>query len=136
MAARRRQLVWLVAAGAALVSQLSPQAWCRECDRPCCVTPERDTPGVATGCPRCAAVESCPVEPPSTPCQCQLDGKREPSWSSARGPTIGNEVVAWAGGPTTAVIMPRSAVSGRDYQAAASAIPIRPPRILYGVWRN
>ena len=136
MAARGRQFVWLVAACAALVTQLSPQGWCRACDRPCCEKAELAAPSETTGCPLCAAVATCPVEPPETPCPCQLDGGREPSWAVTRGQTTEHEAVAWAGGPTIAAIMPRSSVGSRDYRAASLAIPIRPPRVLYGVWRN
>lgn len=117
--------VWLVVACATLVVQATPAAWCADCDRGCCT---------AESCGGCGA---CPAEPASPPCHCQLDARQDQPLSAARAASSGLDLL----GQVTAVDQaspeaPPALGVSREYAAALLAVPIRPVRILYGVWRD
>ena len=146
MAHGRNQNAWLVAACAALVAQVAPQALCRSCDRPCCepaaanveaapTVPESDP---ADHCPLCAAVaDACPLESNSAPCRCRLDARQDEPKTSPQGNGPSFDEVVQASVPGVALPVPRRGLGvSREYLAASLAVPIRPPRILFGVWRN
>ncbi len=139
-----RNLVWTAAACAAIVAQFAPDAFCDACSRPCCAVPGTlsaaaesvgETP---VGCPLCTAAAGIrPAEPTEQPCRCQLDARHEqplsPSRSTIRVVADGDPAV----GPAAAAPeVPQVLGVSREYVAASLAVPIRPPRILFGVWRD
>lgn len=146
MAYGRNQIVWLVAACAALAAQVVPQALCLGCDRPCCASaavgielaacPSKAAP--AGGCPACAAAaDRCPIDPAEPPCGCQLDSRQDEPMASSRGTLPSFNAVARGFLPSTALAAaPQPLGVSREYLAGSLAVPIRPPRILFGVWRN
>lgn len=141
----RKQCVWVVAALATLVGQGAPQACGPACDQPCCAqqTDGGDSTAdfacaPAGGCPLCAAATDLrPTEVDGRPCHCQLNARHEQPLSPPKGApaafAAGDPAVAQVAIPPLAP--PVLGVS-RDYLAASLAMPIRPPRILFGVWRN
>jgi hypothetical protein len=142
----RNQFVWLMAACVALAAQVVPQSLCRSCDRPCCesaaanagasaVVPDAPVSG---GCPLCvAATDRCPIESVKQPCRCQLDARQDEPMASSRGSIPSADQVAQHSPPAAALAEPPPALGvSREYLAASLAVPIRPPRILFGVWRN
>ena len=146
MARSRRQLVWALTVGLAVAAQLSPPALCRACDRPCCVSeagdhcpkPSDSGVGSAAGCPLCShAADLRPAEANERPCDCLLQARHD----QPRFPTRGSPPHGADGGPAIgpAVVVPGVPPvlgASREYVAALLAMPIRPPRILFGVWRN
>lgn len=124
MVRSRHQLFWVVATWATLAAPAIPQ--------PC------DCPGDdAAGCcsQTCCAVES-PQAPRET-CRCHWQPRHDQPLApvkSAAPPLDSHE-------PTVAstsftIEVPQDLAVSRDYVAASLAMPIRPPRILFGVWRN
>jgi len=148
VARNSRNVVWLVAACAALFAQVVPQAFCRDCDRGCCAAESRDCSQPAAdhavepsgGCPLCtaaAADDACPSESDGQPCHCQLDARQDQPVMADSGPThhpdhAGSVAIL----ETVSLHVPRTLGVSREYMLASLAIPIRPPRILFGVWRN
>lgn len=152
----RRNVAWSVLAWAAVVAQAAPQALCRDCERPCCaahevlVSADHTATAAAATCPACAAAEAtaCAAadasaqavsggRPAGEPCHCQLDARPGQPLAVARGHSsrdIGGDPAILPPAPAPAA--PASLVATREYLAASLAIPIRPPRILHGVWRN
>ena len=146
MVRSRTQLVWALAACAAVGAQIAPKALCQACDQPCCAgevgghvphtTASRTEP--TGGCPLCASTVDHPVaETSERPCHCQLDVRHDQPLSPSRGPlpACGDEAAVAALAFVPPVVPPVLGVS-REYVAASLAVPIRPPRILFGVWRN
>jgi len=146
---RRSKLRWIVAAWAAVVAQAVPAACCGACDRPCCSgQAERDATAAAEaladsgGCPLCAAATAptaaCEQSPRSAdqPCRCHLAARQEQplalSPDSLRNLTAGDQPAALGAALPT---RPEAINASREYLAASLAVPIRPPRILFGVWR-
>ena len=116
---------WLVVACAALVAQVVPQAWGGDCGRGCCVAEVRE---------RCAA---CPAETAEPPCHCRLDARHDQPLAVDRGTPPGHDVLGQSViADSTPFEAPRALGVSREYVAASLSVPIRPPRILYGVWRN
>lgn len=146
--------IWLVMTCAAFVAQVVPQPWSGDCDRGCCAAEEltccmvtfaapfpagQDGPAEAdTGCPLCAAAEagglSCADD---SPCHCQLDTRQEQPLSAhgASSPHR-DELSAWVAVDATSLEALQELGVSRSYAAASLSIPIRPVRILYGVWRT
>jgi len=147
--------VWVVMAWAAFVAQVVPQAWSGDCDRGCCAAQSPDCCAVAvgsprstsrvapaaaeTGCPLCAATSGLGLPPiDESPCHCQLDAKQDQSFA-VHGATqsqrddlpVWGEVV-----DSTSPGASHGLDASRTYAVASLSIPIRPVRILYGVWRN
>ncbi|MFM8495486.1 MAG: hypothetical protein ACKOEM_08155 [Planctomycetia bacterium] len=117
--------VWLVVAAVALVAQVVPQAWSGDCDRGCCAAEVHEC---------CTA---CPADTADPPCHCQLDARQDQPVSVLRGtspqPDLLDQVAVADWAFTQA---PHALGVSREYVAASLAVPIRPTRILYGVWRN
>lgn len=117
--------VWLVVACAALSAQVTPQALSGDCDRGCCAAEDHDC---------CTA---CPAEPAAPPCHCRLDARQDQPLAVERSRSpehdrLGQFAVAdWA-----AQKAPHGFGVSREFVAASLSVPIRPMRILYGVWRN
>ena len=143
----RQQVVWILAACAALAAQVAPRAFCGGCDQPCCASHERDGCAAtaetaalsAGGCPLCAvAVVPSPCNDADQPCRCQLDARPAQPISAASGSSFPSfdpadqAVVSVADRPDVPVV----AGVSREFLAAVRASPIRPARILYGVWLN
>ena len=141
-----KHIVWVVAACAAIAAQATPTAACFACDHPCCAVPISGIEPHATavnpestgGCPLCASHTGLlPGETEGQPCSCQLDARREQPLAVSRNPfpqtaddTPASELAAaWSCPPPAPDL-------SRDYEALSEAIPIRPVRILFGVWRN
>ena len=141
-----RQPVWIVAAWAALVAQAAPAAFCSDCDQPCCAArtgasePQAREPGAEStdGCPLCAAHSGlAPAESHEQPCDCQLDARQEQPLAFSRNSLADHQDDALAIGPAAIPPpVPQAIGVTREYLAASLAAPIRPPRILFGVWRN
>ncbi len=107
---------WVVAACAAVVAQAAPTPLCQSCDQPCC-----------------AVVQEVCCH--NDPCQCQLEARDEQPLS--HGPLTACADGAPALGLSTVLPhVPQVLGVSREYVAASLAVPIRPPRILFGVWRN
>jgi len=126
MVGYRQQSIWLVLACAAFVGQAfswaAPQACSDDCGRDCCVAP----------------ATCCQASNDAPPCHCQLEAKQDQ-------PLAGHEVRSsqrddlpvWGEvADGTALKASRELAVSRSYAVAAQSIPIRPVRILYGVWRN
>lgn len=139
-----KHLAWVVAACVAVCAQAVPRSLCLACDQPCCA--ERAAGRIAAptasepvgGCPRCAAATvDRPAEPNERPCRCALEARHDEQFATSR-----STLVTVAGGenaaalPTAPPIVPQVLGVSREYLAASLAVPIRPPRILFGVWRN
>ena len=117
--------VWLVVACAALVAQAVPQAWSGDCNRGCCVAEVREC---------CTA---CPAETAEPPCHCRLDARHDQPVSVDRGTSPGQDLLGRALiAESTSFAAPPALGVSREYVAASLSVPIRPMRILYGVWRN
>lgn len=138
----RKQFVWFVAA-CAVVAQAPPAMPCFGCDRPCCADRASghaavDTDGeVASGCPLCSAAHPRPADTSDLPCRCQLDARHDQPVSLSRGADRAGDERSPAHGPAVArpPVPPLLGIS-REYLATSLAVPIRPPRVLFGVWRN
>lgn len=117
--------IWLAVAAVTLVAQAVPQAWSGDCDRGCCAAEVHEC---------CTA---CQTETTDSPCQCQLDARQDQPLLMHRGPSpqcdlLDQVAVAdWA-----SMQAPPALGVSREYVAASLAVPIRPTRILCGVWRN
>lgn len=128
---RGRIIAWLLVASATLVAQVLPRAFCRACDQPCCSV-EATHP---SNC--CGQTAGRREGPTQAPCRCQLEPRdgAAVSASGSTGKTLDHE--AWAVAPAMASsCVPQVLGASREYLLAALAVPIRPPRILFGVWRN
>jgi hypothetical protein len=117
--------VWPAVASAALVAQAVFPVWSGDCRPGCCVA---EVPGCCT---------SCPAETAKPPCHCRLDARQDQAVSVERGASSGRDslgrgVVVDA----TSMAAPHALGVSREYVAASLAVPIRPVRILRGVWRN
>lgn len=117
--------VWLVVACAALVAQVVPQAWGGDCGHGCCVADVRE----------CCA--SCPAETAELPCHCRLDARHDQPLAVDRGTSPAHDMLERSViADSTCFEAPHVLGVSREYVAASLSVPIRPPRILYGVWRN
>ena len=142
MVHKRSQIAWIVAACAALVAQTAPRAWCLTCDLSCCDSRADDCGGAgpassvepAVGCPACAAHAAEGAKPSTAPCHCQLTARHDQPLSPSKGTF--RELDAGDASAAPAVLAPPVLGVSREYEAAALAVPIRPLRILFGVWRN
>lgn len=148
MVRTRTRIVWVMAVTAAVVAQAGPQGVCRGCDRsPEClggaachggpVAPEAGAEPVA-GCPLCPATTDRRCDgADAPPCHCQLNARQDrplaPSPGASPAPVAADSQAAWSAAPPTA---PPTLGVSREYAADLLAVPIRPPRILFGVWRN
>lgn len=142
----QRHIVWLVVACATVVAQVSPKSLCQACDQPCCAewAGGHDLPAAGaridteTTCPRCAAAaDSRPAETDGRPCHCQLKSRHEQPLAPTRGTLFDvNQGDAVFGPAMAPPDMPHVLGVSREYLAASLAVPIRPARILFGVWRN
>ena len=112
-----------------LVAPVGPQVCAADCDHGCdlgCCQTE------VGGC--CSA---CPEEASEPPCHCQFEARQDQPLSVHRGASPDHDHA----GRATAVAAtlpdaPRLVGVSREYVAASLAVPIRPVRILFGVWRN
>ena len=140
---RRSKLGWIVASWVAVVAQAVPASCCEACDQPCCSARAEPHPPAAAGsagCPACtaaaAATTACEQPPRSAdhPCRCHLNVRQDQplaqSPDSPRYLSAGDQPAPLAAAPPQAIGV------SREYLAAALAVPIRPPRILFGVWRD
>jgi len=122
---RVKQSVWLVVACGMFAAQVMPLAWSGDCECGCCAAESHEC---------CAA---CPAEPAGPPCHCRLEtGQGQPlsaQRSTPPGPDLLGQVAV--GDRASLGAQPALGVS-REYVAASLAVPIRPVRILYGVWRD
>lgn len=126
-----RNRAWLVVACGTLVAQAAPVSLSRACDQPCCVV----SSGTPSGC--CAHEDDGRQGTTETPCRCQLEPREGQPSSQPRQAHPSLDHGLWT--PTLASAaphVPQVLGASREYLAAALAVPIRPPRILFGVWRN
>ena len=158
MVARPQKPAWLVTlvmAWAAFVAQVVPQAWGGDCDRGCCAAQSPDCCAVAvgsprstsrvapaeaeTGCPLCAATSGRGLTPiDESPCHCQLDAKQDQSFAGHGATQLQrDDLPVWGEvADSTQAGSSHGLDASRTYAVASLSIPIRPVRILYGVWRN
>lgn len=142
----QNQRVWALAACAALVAQVMPKGLCQACDQPCCGR-EAGGHGSTTAnasvesaglCPACAAAtEVQATDTSDRPCHCQLKARHSEPLALSRStlPSLADGALT-IGLPALPPVAPQVLGVSREYLAALLAIPIRPPRILFGVWRN
>ena len=125
MVRRVKQSVWLVVACGAFAAQVMPLAWSGDCECGCCAAESHEC------CAHCAA------EPAAPPCHCRLDVRHDQPLSVPRGTSPGPDLLGRVavGDRASLGAQPTLGVS-REYVAASLAVPIRPVRILYGVWRD
>lgn len=118
----RRKSIWLLLACAAFAGQAVPHACSEDCDRGCCVTP--------TCC--------CQASTDALPCRCQLEARQDqtPTVHEVRSLQRDDLPVWGEVADATPLNASRGLAASRSYAVAAQSIPIRPVRILYGVWRN
>ena len=142
----RQQFVLGVVACATMLAQVAPKGSCGACNQACCTAQAGGRGGApqdsccegAHGCLLCdAAAGLRPVETAERPCDCQLNARHErpisPSRSAVPVVSDGHAALAPAALPP---LVPQVLGVSREYLAASLAVPIRPPRILLGVWRN
>jgi hypothetical protein len=123
---RLPKAVWIVMACVAFAAQVVPQAWGGACDRGCCAA-ESD------GC----CCSACPAAPAAPPCHCQLDARQDlPLAVSSRSTPDRDEFEQAPVEESASLEAPPALGVSREYAAASLSVPIRPVRILYGVWRN
>ena len=122
---RLQKSVWLMMAFVAFAAQVVPQAWGGECDRGCCVAESG------------ACCSACPVEPAAPPCHCQLEARQDQPLSFSKGSTADRDLLEQVAVVESASLEAPYAIGvSREYAAASLSVPIRPVRVLYGVWRN
>ena len=122
---RLQKAVWLMMACVAFAAQVVPQAWGGECDRGCCEAESG------------ACCSACPAEPSAPPCHCHLDARQDQPLSGPKGSTPDRDLLEQVAVLESASLdAPRAIGVSREYAAASLSVPIRPVRILYGVWRN
>ena len=147
--------VRLALASAALVAQVSVPALGRDCERACAATVAHECCSAAVAsaaacCPHdagTAVVESgggCyndgdhagnPGGTSDEPCRCRLEPRQEDSLPGQK--QASPRLSGAAALPGTALVPPPATTDvSREYLAASLSIPIRPARILFGVWRN
>lgn len=154
MVAHFQKPVWLVMACAAFVAQVVPQAWAGDCDRGCCAAEFRDCCAVTqpptvtaiqadpsevpAGCPLCEALLDGSLAPAAeSPCHCQLDARQEQPLSVGGGSSPQrDDLSAWVALNASSQEAPHGPGVSRTSVAASLSIPVRPVRILYGVWRK
>lgn len=143
----RSQYLWAVAAAcAAVMAPIPPRSCCGSCEQPCCdsridgletsSTAAHDTS--PNGCPLCSqAVVEHVDEAGGRACTCQLNGRQDRP-ASVTPPHRGTDadVLLTSAVAATLPHVPRSLAVSREYLAVSLGMPIRPPRILFGVWRN
>lgn len=121
MVRSRNHFVWVLATLAALVAPALPQTCGCPCDESASICPQ----------PCCGA------ETPTEACRCQLHARHDQPLLPAKSasPSLDNHDQAVA--PTAlAMEVPQVLGVSREYLSSSLAVPIRPPRILFGVWRN
>jgi hypothetical protein len=118
----RRKSIWLVLACTAFAVQAVPQACSEDCERGCCVAP----------------ATCCQATTDASPCRCQLEAKQDqtPAVHEVRSSQRDDLPVWGEVADATALNISRGLAASRSYAVAAQSIPIRPVRILYGVWLN
>jgi hypothetical protein len=154
-------VVRLALAFAALVAQASVPALGRDCERACAATVAHGCCSAHVASP----VDSCPQDAGAAavasdggccqagvagatgttgatgdaddPCRCRLEPRNDGSLPGHRqsSPRFSGDDAAVLPGTAPAPAPATIAVS-REYLAASLSIPIRPTRILFGVWRN
>jgi hypothetical protein len=145
---RRIKFGWIVAAWAAVVAQALPAVCRGDCGRPCCSEQADCCDPAAAGaradsgdCPLCAAPSATAGAQPSDtsdePCRCHLDTRQDQPLAPSKGSLLDLvaddlQAVLSAARPTP----PQAIGVSREYLAASLAVPIRPLRILFGVWRD
>ena len=143
----RKQLVWALAACAAVVVQAAPKTACHACDQPCCSgqaighapqTGDSAFDEPIAGCPQCRTADGPRLATTTEhPCRCQLDARHEkPTALSRGGLTAVADGAPAAGMAVVPPVVPQDLRVSREYVATSLTVPIRPPRILYGIWRN
>ena len=149
MVRRRIKFGWIVAAWAAVVAQALPAVCRGDCVRPCCGQQadccDPAAAGVRAdsgGCPLCAAAPPAtagaqPSDASDEPCRCHLDARQDQPLAPSKGSLLDLvaadlQAVLSAARPTP----PQAIGVSREYLAASLAVPIRPLRILFGVWRD
>lgn|GEM_PF-1288926 len=141
-----RKRAWFAAVCLALLAQAVPKAVCGTCVQRCCGGTETESSASSAGirddiagaCPHCAAADDhCPTGTDEQPCRCQLSSRPGQPIASPRGffPTFDGGAPG-AVARDAASLAPPVLAASREYLAAALAVPIRPARILLGVWRN
>ena len=140
-----RKFVWLLTACAALLAQVVPQSLYGACDLGCCAVQTPDRGPAATsrsvtstgGCPLCAAAsEECRPDTTEQPCRCQLSSRQDQPLTVNPSPPHRDPATQVAVLDTASQHVPQTLGLSREYVARSLAIPIRPTRILFGVWRN
>jgi len=122
---RLQKPVWLVMAFVAFAAQVAPQAGGGECDRGCCAAESG------------ACCSACPAETTAPPCHCQLEARQDQPLSISKGSTPDRDLLEQVAVVESASLEAPPAIGvSREYVAASLAVPIRPVRVLYGVWRN
>lgn len=145
MVRNRIQLAWALATCAVVFAQLTPTSPCRACDQSCCTglanghAPRFAAAIEPTGeCPRCAtSSKRWQADTTEQPCHCQLKARQDESLPLPRSnlPVAAGETPA-IGPRGLPPVAPQVLGVNREYLAASLVIPIRPPRVLFGVWRN
>lgn len=153
--------VRLALASAALVAQAFVPALGRDCGRACAATAGHDCCSAIVT----SAVDACPQDAGTAaaerdggcchagvadaaaatggtgtadePCRCRLEPRQDrplPGPKDALPRFVGGQAAAV---PGTALAPPPATIdASREYLAASLSVPIRPARILFGVWRN
>ena len=140
--------VRLALACAAVCAQAVAPAFGRECERACCaavtnnhgsaiVAPTADCCSLETAPGSASLAEAgCPADAAADPCHCRLEPRQDEPLAARRDAPSGSSVAQAAASAGAAFDMPQSLGVSREYLAATRAAPIRPTRILFGVWRN
>lgn len=142
----RNQFAWALAACAAVVAQVATTPLCQACDRPCRAglagghtsnTPDSIVEPT-DGCSQCVGEAGYRrAETTERPCHCQRNARDDQPLSPSRGtPTGVADDAPSSGLAVVPPVVPLNLGVSREYLAALLAVPIRPPRILFGVWRN
>jgi len=156
MTCNRPSTTWIVAVCLAVLAQGVLPPCCGGCDRACCGAAE-SLGGVADGvaaadrghCPHCtapvtthqagSAADERDAAFPDTPCRCRWEAGNDQPAAAGRSRLPEIDRVAPAPAPASVAVaadLEWGRGVSREYLATLLAAPIRPPRILYGVWRN
>jgi len=142
----RKQFLWFVAACVIVVAQVTPKDVCRACENSCCASRRSGDgpPNAATGveptsqCPLCAAATNLRSRGnDGQPCHCQLKARHDQPLAVTRVtlPALDDGGLS-SDVPVVSPSVPPALGASREYVSTMLAAPIRPPRILFGVWRN
>jgi hypothetical protein len=144
MRSTRSRTVRYIVACAAVAGQFLAAIDARACERSCgaavampacCPLGFSSDRDIAPECPLCTAEEV--GQDPVKPCRCDLESRDDAAMPAKARSAVDHRQPARDVGPgMLAVAEQASGAAMRQAVAEGATIPRRPPRIVFGVWRN